>query len=233
MQPHVTMLMVGSIDGGLHPSRFTDSPDGTRRDWSAQYETVHASLEADAWLVGRVTMAEMSKVAAHAPREHGSVERPLHVAQKKAGNFAVALDPGGKVHFNGDTVSGDHVIALLGKGVPDIHLAELAADGASYVVSETEQFDIAHMLQTLASEFGIRHLVVEGGSRTNGMLLAARVVDELKVLVAPALDSGERAERIIFHPDGLAGLVKLSLIAAQPLEHGVVLLSYRVSPSPG
>jgi hypothetical protein len=61
MKPHVTILMETSIDGRLHPSRFTASPDGTRRDWSGQYEKVHASLGANAWLVGRVTMAEMSR----------------------------------------------------------------------------------------------------------------------------------------------------------------------------
>ena len=60
MKPHVSILMVTSIDGRLHPSRFTASPDGTRGDWYGQYEKVHAALQANAWLVGRVTMAEMS-----------------------------------------------------------------------------------------------------------------------------------------------------------------------------
>lgn len=43
MKPHVSILMVTSVDGRLHPSRFTASPEGTRRDWTGQYEKVHAS----------------------------------------------------------------------------------------------------------------------------------------------------------------------------------------------
>src|SRR5579863_2018528 len=230
MRPRITMLMMGSIDGGLHPSRLTESTDGTSRDWSVEYEKVHAALQADAWLVGRVTMAEMSKAEAHAPPEPNSVKRPLHVAKHSAASFAVGLDPYGKVHFKGDTVGGDHVVILLGRDVPDSHLAELAADGASYIVSESEKFDIAPLLEVLAKEFAIKHLVIEGGARTNGTLLAAGVVDELQVLVAPALDSGERAERIVLYPEGLAGHCKLSLEAAKALAHGVVLLSYKVSP---
>jgi len=45
--------------------------DGTRRDWSEQYEKVHASLQANAWLVGRVTMAEMSRTG---PTRHRAME---------------------------------------------------------------------------------------------------------------------------------------------------------------
>src|SRR6201996_3458030 len=128
MKPHVSILMVTSVDGRLHPSRFTESPDGTRRDWSAQYEKVHASLGADAWLVGRVTMAEMSKAAPHVPPAPWTASRPLHVAKTDAKTFAVAVDRSGKVHFQSGTLSGDHVIVLVGREVSDGHLAELAAD---------------------------------------------------------------------------------------------------------
>jgi len=40
MKPHVSILMLTSIDGRLHPSRFTESPDGTRRDWSERIRRV-------------------------------------------------------------------------------------------------------------------------------------------------------------------------------------------------
>jgi riboflavin biosynthesis pyrimidine reductase len=229
MRPRVTMLMMGSVDGGLHPSRFTESPNGTRRDWTAQYAKVHAAIGANAWLVGRVTMAEMSNAEAHAPAKAKGVKRPLHVAKTTAPGFAVALDPAGKLHFKGDAVGGDHVVVLLGRHVPDSHLAELAGDGVSYIVSEAEEFEVASLLGVLGKEFGIKHLIVEGGAKTNGALLAAGVVDELKVLIAPALDSGERAERIVAYPEGLAGRVRLTFVATKALDHGVVVLTYKVS----
>jgi riboflavin biosynthesis pyrimidine reductase len=232
MKPHVSMLMVTSIDGRLHPSRFTSSPDGTRRDWSAQYEKVHATLRADAWLVGRITMAEMSKAAPHPPSKPGPVRRPVHVAQADvAKTFAVALDPSGKVNFERDDVGGDHVIVLLGQEVPDSHLAELVADGVSYIVSEKSDIDLAAALDVLAREFGIKHLVVEGGAATNGAFLAAGLVDELRVLVAPALDAGENIQGIVAYRDGLAGKVRMQLKSADVLEHGVVQLCYSVLPA--
>jgi riboflavin biosynthesis pyrimidine reductase len=225
--------MVTSIDGRLHPSRFTASPDGTRGDWSGEYEKVHASLDANAWLVGRVTMAEMSRTGPHAPPAPWKVERPIHVAKTDAGTFAVALDPSGKLHFQSGKLSGDHVIVLVGRDTADSHLAELAADGVSYIVSAGAEFDIPGLLDTLAREFGITHLVVEGGAKTNGAFLAAQVVDELRVLVAPALDGAEQAEGIVDHRNGLAGLVRMQFKSADALDHGVVQLAYAVLPPAG
>jgi riboflavin biosynthesis pyrimidine reductase len=222
--------MVTSIDGRLHPSRFTSSPDGTRRDWSAQYEKAHADLHSDAWLVGRVTMVEMSKAAAHPPSKHGVVRRPIHIAKAGATSFAVALDPSGKAHFERGDVAGDHVIVLLGKDVPDSHLAELAGDGVSYIVAEKNDIDLPATLDVLAREFGIKHLVVEGGAATNGAFLVAGVVDELIVLVAPALDGGENVQGIVSYGDGLAGKTRLQFKSVNTLEHGVVELRYTVLP---
>lgn len=230
MKPKITILMVTSLDGRLHPSRFTSSPDGGRREWGAEYEKAHGSLNGDAWLVGRVTMAEMSKAAAHPPANPGAVRRPVHVATKEAKTFAIGLDPSGKVHFAKGDVGGDHAIVLLGKDVPDSHLAELAGDGVSYIVADKSEVDLAAALDTLAREFGIKHVVLEGGAVTNGAFLVAGLVDELNVLVAPALDGGENVQGIVAWRDGLAGKVQLRFKSANTLDHGVVELRYAVLP---
>jgi riboflavin biosynthesis pyrimidine reductase len=158
------------------------------------------------------------------------VERPIRVATTDAATFAVALDPAGKLHFQGPKLSGDQVIVLLGPTVPDSHLAELAADGVSYIVSAGAEFDIPNLLEELAREFGIKHLVVEGGAKTNGAFLAAHVVDELRVLVAPALDGAEQVQGIVDYRNGLAGVVRLQFKSAEVLDHGVVQVAYAVLP---
>ena len=99
MKPHVIMLMETSLDGRLHPSRWSESPDGTRQDWSKAYEAMHDKLAGDAWMVGRVTMAEMTKAAAHPPATPGTPPRPLHVARRDMQPYAIALDRSGKLHF--------------------------------------------------------------------------------------------------------------------------------------
>jgi riboflavin biosynthesis pyrimidine reductase len=231
MKPHIICHMIASLDGSLHPSRFTTSPDGTRADWSKLYERIHEALKGDAWIVGRVTMAEMSKAGPHPPAQPGAVERPHHFARRGAGSYAVAIDPSGRLHFNGGAVGGDHVVVLLGRDVPDSHLAELAADDVSYIIAETAEMDLAALLTVLGRELGISRLLLEGGATINGAFLAAGLVDELSLLVAPALDGRARTQSFVeFGERGLADKIRLSLTSCEALEHGLVHLRYAVRP---
>jgi riboflavin biosynthesis pyrimidine reductase len=229
-RPTVICLMLSSIDGRLHPSRYTKSSQGTVKDWSGVYEAIHNGLSANAWLVGRVTMAEMAKGEPHPPSDYGKVDRPFHLASRGAGQYAVSIDQSAKLHFNKPDIGGDHVVVVLGADVPDSHLAELAADGVSYIVAPGAEIDLVWALKTLRSELAIERLLLEGGAGINGSFLAAGLVDELSVLVAPALGGGVDVQGIVAHGEGgLAGKIQLSLIGAEHLEHGLVHLRYAVT----
>ncbi|PWJ94667.1 riboflavin biosynthesis pyrimidine reductase [Mesorhizobium loti] len=231
MKPQIICHMLASLDGSLHPSRYTNSPDGSRAEWSSLYEHIHNDLAADGWIVGRVTMAEMSKAGAHPPAKAGKVDRPYHFAQMGAGSYAVALDASGKLHFSKPDIGGDHVVVLLGHAVADSHLAELTADGVSYIVAETADMDLAAMLEALGRELGIRRLLLEGGAGINGSFFAAGLVDELSLLVAPAIDGRAANQAFVeFGENGLAGKTQLSLKSCEALAHGLVHLRYAVTP---
>ncbi len=90
------------------------------------------------------------------------------------------------------------------------------------------------MLETLNRELGITRILLEGGAGTNGALLAAGLVDEISLVVAPALDARKGADRVIeFGEEGLAGKVELSS-RLHPIAHGAVHLRYKtVAPSSG
>lgn len=228
-RPRIICLMTSSIDGRLHPSRWTASPDGTTRDWSAAYEALHGELGGDGWIVGRTTMAEMAKGERHPPADPGTPARPIHFATRE-GPFAIALDRSGKLHFAKPDIGGDHVVVLLGHDAPDSHLAELAADGISYVVAQDEAMALAPLLDVLAEELGIATLLLEGGGHVNGSSLAAGLVDELRVVLAPALDGSPSPAIVEAGPDGLKGKIRLSLLACDRLEHGALALRYAVTP---
>ena len=222
--------MMVSLDGRIHPSRWTASPDGNRQDWTKVYEDVHGTLAGDAWLVGRVTMAEMSKGTPHPPSGVEKVARPNHLAKREAGTYAIAFDRAGKLHFAKADIGGDHVVVLLGPGVPDAHLAELAGDGVSYVVAADEEMAARPLFELLGRELGIKRLLVEGGGNVNGSLLATGVVDEISLLVAPAIDGAVGVTGVFEVPEaaGLAGKVRLRFVGSEALAHGVVHLRYAV-----
>jgi len=229
MKPYVVCHMVTSADGRILPGRWTQSPDGTRDDWTATYAAIHEGLGAGGWIVGRVTMAEMCHADPHPPVAAPEPPRPHHFARKGAKAYAIALDPSGKLHFDRAEIDGDPIVVLLGRDVPAAHLAELVADGVSYVMSEGFAIDLAAMLETLGRELGVTRLALEGGGGINGAFFAAGLVDELSLLIAPALDgrSGSRA-LVEIEGAGLAGKVELSLLSCERRDHGLVHLRYGV-----
>ena len=174
-------------------------------------------------------MAEMAKGDPATAPAGSAVERPVHIANPDAESYAVTVDRSAKLHFGKGDVGGDHVVVLLGGEVADAHLAELAASGVSYVVSDTAEIDLPAALATLKRDFGIETLLLEGGGGINGTFLAAGLVDELSVVVTPSLDGGSGAERIVKFDDGLKGKVTLSLTGCETLAHGVVHLRYAVA----
>ncbi|HVV50532.1 MAG TPA: dihydrofolate reductase family protein [Polyangia bacterium] len=66
----------------------------------------------------------------------------------------------------------------------------------------------------------------------NGSLMAAGVVDEVSLLVAPAVDGARGVTGVFEVPEaaGLAGKVRLRLASSAALAHGVVHLRYAVDP---
>lgn len=229
-RPYVTCLMISSVDGRLHPSCYTANPDGAVEDWNNVYAELHDALDADAWLVGRVTMAEMAKGEFHPRPADAAPDRPVHKAPGASPPFAVAFDRDARLHFAKPDIGGDHVVMLLGHDVSDEHLAELAGDGISYVTAPAAAFDAGAMLGVLKREFGVERLALEGGGGTNGTMIAAGLVDEFHVLVAPALDGQDGRQGIVIAADGgLKGKASLSLLGSETRAHGTVLLRYAVS----
>ena len=225
MKPHVIVHMITSVDGRIRTGRW--SPFEGREE----YERVHGLLQGDAWMCGRVTMSGYARGAPYA-----EVSEPLprtdHVARRGAPSYAVALDASGKLCWGRDGIDEDHLVVVLSESVSDAHLAGLRRDGVSYVFGGVGEIDFGRVLETLGREFGIRRLLVEGGGRIDGSLLKAGLVDELSLLLAPAVDGLEGGRALFDYAgdpeDAIAKGLRLSLVSSQPREGGVMWLRYRV-----
>lgn len=230
MKPHVICHMMSPLDGQLVVDQWSPSTDRSSDDLVAEYDRVHDELECDAWIAGRAVGEEFADGEPHPPSDHGEVEGPVHVARAGADDYAILIDQDGKLHWTGPEAFGAPIIMVLGRDVPDAHLAELAADGISYIVAEGETIDLAAVLEILADRFGIRLLLLEGGGRTNGTFFKAGFVDEISLLLFPAI-GGRSGSRTLFEasPDGLADHVRLSISANEMRRNGVVHLRYSVS----
>lgn len=233
MRPYIICHMGTSIDGRLHPSRFTRAAPGISWDvLRAHYEKIHDTFEADGWIVGRVTMCEMAKGTERIPAQVPKLPREAHIAQRGNRKLAIAIDPSGRAHYGKDNVGGDHAVAVLGEQVSDAYLAELREDGVSWLFAGSRGDDLPGAMEQLAAHFGVRKLLVEGGGKINGAFLKHNLIDEFSTLIYPAVD-GVRGTQSIVDYDGPEGDKPgagqtLRLTHCETLEGGMVWLRHKV-----
>ncbi|MGZ3147357.1 pyrimidine reductase family protein [Lentzea chajnantorensis] len=100
--------------------------------------------------------------------------------------------------------------------------AELPELPADVVVAGEDEVDLAVAVRELAAR-GLRRINLEGGPKLFGTMLAAGLVDELNLTVAPVLAAGD-AGRIAHGPGGVPADLELrSVLRADD----VLLLRYR------
>jgi riboflavin biosynthesis pyrimidine reductase len=217
MKPHVICHMMSPLDGRLIVDDWKASTGHTIEELVEVYDAVHDKIGADAWLSGRSTGKEFADGIDKPYDDVGVAERPIHLGDPEAESFAILIDKDGRLRWDKNQVSDDHVIVVLGAGVPDSHLVGLEKRGVSYIVCDNDGIDLTFALDTLASTFGIKRVMLEGGARTNGEFLKAGLVDQISFILFPAI-GGKSGSPAIFEggQDGLADKVKLKMTSFEP-----------------
>jgi riboflavin-specific deaminase-like protein len=214
-RPFVLLSVATSLDGHIDDAR----PDRLILSNAEDLDRVDAErAAADAILVGAATVAAddprllVRSAARRAERvARGAPSSPIKVTITRTGR---GLDPRAKFFTAGDG-------AKLVYAAPPV-AAELTRrlDGLATVVPAA---DLPSLLADLA-ERGVARLMVEGGTRTSTLFLAAGVVDELHVVVAPLVVGDPTAPRLATAPVGRMPLVEVRRVG------DCALLVYRPRP---
>ena len=231
MKPHVICLMACSVDGRTLSSRWR--PKGTAGD---VFERVHDTLVGDAWLIGRVTGQEFAKGKPYPASAKETFPREAWFARRDAKAYGIVLDAHGKIAWGRSDIGGDPIVVVLSETVSDAHLAGLRGEGVSYIFAGESRLDLASTLDILNRELGVKRLLLEGGGGANGAFLRAGLVDELHLILCPAVDGAKGAPSVFdsreSEADQRAPVTAMSLASSETLEGGVMLLRYRIENAP-
>ena len=215
-RPRVTIFNAQSLDGRL---------DGFEPDLGVFYGLA-AALPQDAVLSGSATIAAAAQASGVRLEEEDERPRPA-AARRAEGPWLVLVDSGGRITRFDWLRAQPHwrdVIVLCSGATPRDHLHRLTRlDVAHHVVGDAK-VDLAAALALLRDQYGVERIRVDAGPGLNGALLRERLVDEVRVLVAPCL-TGESPEALHL-VGGHVGPVRLEPSSAQILAHGHVLLAY-------
>jgi riboflavin biosynthesis pyrimidine reductase len=228
MKPYVICHMLSSVDGRILGSRWRPA-EGRM---PGLFERLHELLGCDAWLVGRVTGQEFAKAETYPRQTDQTHSREPWFARRDADANGIVLDAHGKIAWARSDIGGDPIVAVLTERVSDAHLAGLRKDGVSYIFAGEQDLDLELALEILNRELGIKRLLVEGGGGTNGSFLRAGLIDEISLVICPAVDGAKGAPSVFDSSDPDAGAAApiraMTLESTQVLEGGAVWLRYRL-----
>ena len=194
-RPYVICHMTVSLDGkvtGEHLVRSNHSPA------SEVYYEINRNYKADAYACGRVTM-EGSFTGGWYPdlSEFEPAYSPMdYLVDEVTGFYAVAFDPHGRLGWKSDRIidvdedpgyDNAQIIEVLTHNVDLRYLTYLQSMGIPYIFAGDTEMDMEEALFKLRSYFGIKTLLLEGGSILNGAFQRAGAIDELSLVVDPVV----------------------------------------------
>jgi len=229
MKPHIICHMASSLDGRILPSRWRPQ----YKELANPYESLHEKLGGQAWLVGRVTGQEFAKRQNYPELTAAAPPREGWFATREADNFAVVLDAHGKIAWGRKDIGGDPIVVVLTEQASDAHLAGLRADGVSYFFAGAREIDLTHAVETLRRDLGVDRLLLEGGGHINGAFLRAGLINEISLILLPAVD-GAHGGTSLFDSgeDGTqsrAPVRHISLRSSEALDGSALWLRYDVT----
>ena len=223
---------MSSVDGRLLPERFTPPFNGKKiEDYADIYFKVSSVFNSEGIIIGRNTLQQFFIPGLFENKGYPPSASPeTYLGRRTSKNNMIVLDAMGKTSYTEISGLEDNIIAILSEKVSDQYLSHLRECGISYVFAGKNGDDIGKALDTLASEFGLGTLLLEGGGIVNGLFLKAGLIDELSLMIYPGID-GLSGSPSIFEYMGSAGEQPangqvLEYVSTELVRYGIVWIRY-------
>lgn len=218
MLPHVVLHNAVSVDGRL---------DWLNVDLGLYYELA-GQWPVDAMLSGSETiLAAYAAAPADAPAAEPSPE---------AQTWLVVVDSRGRIHNWPQIRYSPYwrdVIVLCSRATPIEYVNDLKRQGMAHIIAGDDHVDLRAALEELSARFGVKAIRVDSGGALNGALLRAGLIDEVSIVIAPALVGGRTPRSIFTAPDltSADGVIPLKLCHVEQLRGETVWLRYEIVKS--
>jgi len=135
----------------------------------------------------------------------------------------------GRSGYKGEPL-GNHVIHVVSESAPAEYMAFLRSKQIPYLVGGRDHADLHAALSKLRSKLGVRVVCLMGGGTLNGVMIRERLVDEIHLVILPALYGGRQTPTLVDCDVLTSGsaLPVLELLSTQSEQNGLLWLHYRV-----
>ncbi|GAA0498817.1 hypothetical protein Ade02nite_83840 [Paractinoplanes deccanensis] len=148
----------------------------------------------------------------------------------RAAKWFAVVDGRGRVRWTMKENDGYHLLVLVSQATPAAYLSYLRGEEISYLVAGSARVDLGEALRRMRERLGVACVVSTAGGGVNGALLRAGLVDEIQVVVYPAVIGGAGTPSL-FDGEPLGqgeAPASLRLMCTQVSADGTLWLRYEV-----
>jgi len=147
--------------------------------------------------------------------------------------FAV-VDSRGRVRWEMTGGGAVELLVLVAQATPAAYLAYLRREGICYLVVGKGRVDLSLALSRMQDRLDVTCVVSEAGGGLNGALLRAGLVDEIQLLVLPAVVGGLGTPSLFDGPELSDTEIptRLRLLSSHTEDDGLLWLRYQVLHHP-
>ena len=222
-KPYIVCHMMASIAGRID-CKMTEKIQGVEQ----YYETLEA-LNTPTTVSGRVTaLLELAQDGQFQSTDTKVLGHEAFSKKTDADGYCVVVDTKGTLLWTHPKELSQPLIVVTGTNVHQDYLDYLDSENISWIAVGTDKIDLVKACVILATEFHVKRMAIVGGGHINAGFLAAGLLDEVSLVLGPAID-GRGGMAALF--DGLTmekEPTQLKLETAKTYPNGVLHLLYKV-----
>lgn len=183
IRPHIICHVMISIDGRID-CEMTAKISGVKE----YYDSLKA-LNVQATVSGRVTaQLELAQDGEFVSKKEEIFGREGFSKKCDSDNYCVVVDTKGSLLWTHPKELNQPLIVITTMSVKKDYLDYLDSERISWIAVGEKQIDLVHACEILAREFGIERMAIVGGGHINAGFLREGLLDEVSLVVGPAID---------------------------------------------
>lgn len=182
-KPYIICHMMMSVDGRIDCDMTVQIPGN-----NVYYATLD-SLDAPSRISGKVTAAtELTSGKLFKAKDYQAIGHESFQKNSNADSYEIVTDTRGTLTWSDDHHTNKPHLILMSEDAATEYTEYLNERGISWIAVGKKHIDLARAMEILATEFGVKRVAIVGGGKINGGFLEAGLIDEISVVIGPAVD---------------------------------------------
>lgn len=182
-KPYIICHMMETLDGRI------DCAMTVKINGGDNYYKILNELNVPTTISGRVTAElEFHHEGKFISKTNKSINKEVFIKNQISEEYEIVCDTNGTFKWSDQKEEDKPLLLIMSENVKKDYLSYLDQKSISYIVTGKNKIDLKRAMEILYNEFNIKRVGVVGGGTINAAFLKEGLLDEISILLAPAID---------------------------------------------